>query len=215
MKKQLLNESEIRKMMKFANIGTLTDGFVDRLDEAAETTPLDEVDDLEEGKDPDEDDTEDVQRAAKELPGALQKVVDKSRKKKKKKKDGQNEGMYADRDEDAMEEGLLDEEEHEDDMSMEDDMDMDDDMDMEDDMGEPGGEMELSEEEAEVLISLGERLAAAQGGEEDLGDVEDDMGMDDMGVDDELPPEDDMPMEEDLVNEVTRRVSKRLLALRK
>ena len=41
------------------------------------------------------------------------------------------------------------------------------------------------------------------------------MGMDDMGVDDELPPEDDMPMEEDLVNEVTRRVSKRLLALRK
>ena len=158
MKKQLLNESEIRKMMKFANIGTLTDGFVDRLDEAAETTPLDEVDDLEEGKDPDED--EDVKRAVTDLPGRLQKVVDDSRKKKKKK-------------------------------------------------------MELSEEEAEVLISLGERLAAAQGGEEDLGDVEDDMGMDDMGVDDELPPEDDMPMEEDLVNEVTRRVSKRLLALRR
>jgi len=33
MKKQLLNESDIRKMMKFANIGALTDGFVTRLNE--------------------------------------------------------------------------------------------------------------------------------------------------------------------------------------
>lgn len=36
MKKQLLKETEIRKMMKFANIGALTDGFVDRLNEQAE-----------------------------------------------------------------------------------------------------------------------------------------------------------------------------------
>ena len=40
--KKLLKETEIRKMMKFANIGALTNGFVDRLDEAAETTPLEE-----------------------------------------------------------------------------------------------------------------------------------------------------------------------------
>tara|TARA_R100000008_G_C3572025_1_gene162780 strand:+ start:811 stop:1374 length:564 start_codon:yes stop_codon:yes gene_type:complete len=33
MKKQLLQESEIRKMMKFANIGALTDGFVTKLHE--------------------------------------------------------------------------------------------------------------------------------------------------------------------------------------
>jgi hypothetical protein len=33
MKKQLLNESDIRKMMKFANIGALSDGFVERLNE--------------------------------------------------------------------------------------------------------------------------------------------------------------------------------------
>lgn len=32
--KKLLKESEIRKMMKFANIGTLTDGFVEKLNEA-------------------------------------------------------------------------------------------------------------------------------------------------------------------------------------
>ena len=34
MKKQLLKESEVRKLMKFANIGALTDGFVSRLAEA-------------------------------------------------------------------------------------------------------------------------------------------------------------------------------------
>ena len=37
MKKQLLKETEIRKMMKFANIGALTDGFVERLNETYET----------------------------------------------------------------------------------------------------------------------------------------------------------------------------------
>ena len=34
MKKQLLNESEIRKLMKFANIGSLTETFVEKLDES-------------------------------------------------------------------------------------------------------------------------------------------------------------------------------------
>ena len=39
MKKQLLNESEIRKMMKFADIGTLADGYIGRLNEVDEMTP--------------------------------------------------------------------------------------------------------------------------------------------------------------------------------
>ena len=42
MKKQLLKESEIRKMMKFANIGPLSNGFVERLveqDELEDETP--------------------------------------------------------------------------------------------------------------------------------------------------------------------------------
>ena len=205
MKKQLLNESEIRKMMKFANIGALTDGFVSRLDEAAETTPLEEDETLEEEEELEEGLVDDVSKAAEKAG----KVVDKAKKKRDKKEKQKNEGMYADRDEDAMEEGLLDEQE-------EDDMDMDvpeeDDlgMDMEDDA--PGGEMELSEEEADVLIALGERLAGARG-----GDMGDDMGMDDMGMDDtgDMPEEEEEMMEEDLVNEVSRRVSARLLAMRK
>ena len=167
MKKQLLNESEIRKMMKFANIGALTDGFVDRLDEAAEATPLEEEEgpeELEEQADPMADvmpvDDEDVDPVG---------------------------------DEDV--EDLGDEE----DLG---------------DMGEPGGEMELSEEEAEVLIALGDRLAAAQGDMEDLGDEEDlggeeDLG--DMGDMGDMGPE----PEEDVVNEVVRRVSKRLLAMKR
>ena len=47
MKKQLLKESEVRKLMKFANIGNLTDGFVDRLMES-EMTEADEVTEAEE-----------------------------------------------------------------------------------------------------------------------------------------------------------------------
>lgn len=42
MKKQLLNESEVRKLMKFANIGALAGNFVERINEEAEATPLDE-----------------------------------------------------------------------------------------------------------------------------------------------------------------------------
>ena len=51
MKKQLLKENEIRKMMKFANIGALTDGFVEKLNE---TVGLDEEELNEQGM-PEED----------------------------------------------------------------------------------------------------------------------------------------------------------------
>ena len=47
MKKQLLKENEIRKMMKFANIGALTDGFVEKINETFEMEEdLDEQDEL-------------------------------------------------------------------------------------------------------------------------------------------------------------------------
>ena len=55
MKKQLLQESEIRKMMKFANIGELSSGFVNRLNEQAEMEP-DEEDELGAGAEPAADD---------------------------------------------------------------------------------------------------------------------------------------------------------------
>ena len=47
MKKQLLKENEIRKMMKFANIGALTDGFVEKINETFEMEEdLNEQDEL-------------------------------------------------------------------------------------------------------------------------------------------------------------------------
>jgi hypothetical protein len=57
MKKQLLNEKQIRKMMKFANIGALSDGFITKLTEnemmegdgSEEKPPMEE--ELEEGYD--------------------------------------------------------------------------------------------------------------------------------------------------------------------
>ena len=52
MKKQLLNETEIRKMMKFANIGSLTNTFVTRLNEDKES--LTEWEELEEEIDDEE-----------------------------------------------------------------------------------------------------------------------------------------------------------------
>jgi hypothetical protein len=42
MKKQLLKEAEIRKMMKFANISALSNGFVERLNEQEEILPDEE-----------------------------------------------------------------------------------------------------------------------------------------------------------------------------
>ena len=42
MKKQLLKESEVRKLMKFANIGALTNGFVSRIAEADMMEPEEE-----------------------------------------------------------------------------------------------------------------------------------------------------------------------------
>ena len=63
MKKQLLNESEIRKMMKFANMSPLTNSFVDRLNEKKET--LSEWGELEE-------ELEDEDPAAAGAAGGLQ-----------------------------------------------------------------------------------------------------------------------------------------------
>ena len=166
MKKQLLNESEIRRMMKFANIGTLTNDHLARLDEVAETTPLEEEE--------------------HEL----------------------EEGMH----EKDLEEGMQEEDAPADDVA--DMADMGAEMDDEDmgDEPEADGEMELSQEEADVLIALGQRLEGA-GGEEDL-DMDAEMGADvdaDLGM--EMAP-DEEELEEELVNEVLSRVARRLKTLK-
>ena len=86
-----------------------------------------------------------------------------------------------------------------------------DDMPMDDDLGDEGldgdADMSLSTDEVDLLIDLGKRLESASAGE---------AGMDDAPIDD--APMDDAPMDdapvddkEDLVNEILRRVTKRLL----
>lgn len=192
MKKQLLNESEIRRMMKFANIGSLTDGFVDRLDESAETTPLEEEETLEEDETleemshaKDDDDVQEEGKHAKDDDDV--------------KKEGMGHYGKAD-DDDVKKEGMQEELDDEDPMPEPEE---------EDSMPEPEmdaapGEMELSEEEAQILISLGQRLEGEMGGA-DMDPVGD---MPDMGD----PEEEDegMELEEDFVNEVLSRVVRRL-----
>ena len=121
--------------------------------------------------------------------------------------------------EEATDEEVVEEEfelttEEEEDMP-EDDMEMDaemGDMDMADD---GDADISLTEEEAQLLIDLGSRLEAAMGdaGEEDMGDMDDepmdDEPMDDMGAEEE--PEDDAMMQEDIVNEVLKRVTQRII----
>ena len=109
-------------------------------------------------------------------------------------------------------------EEQEDEMDMEMDMEMD----AADDEAEPelgAADISLTEEEARLLIDLGERLKEAM---EDEGpaDEDDEMAdvdaMDDMEVDAEEDPAmgvgGDYSMQEELVNEVLKRVTKRLVA---
>ena len=183
MKKQLLNESDIRKMMKFANIAPLTDGFVERLNEASETTALEEDDTLEEVEH-DEVQEEDAHAKAD---------------------DAMEEGMGAyGKDDDAMEE-VEHEYEPADELSMDEPMD-------EPAAGGAEGEMTLSDDEAQILIDLGNRLAAAQGDEEPIGDMdlgaEDDLDLGAEDEDEEMPLEEDL--DEELVNEVIARVARRL-----
>lgn len=54
MKKQLLNESEVRAFMKFANIEPLAETFIDKLNEAEEATPIVEQEEMPEDEESDE-----------------------------------------------------------------------------------------------------------------------------------------------------------------
>jgi hypothetical protein len=100
---------------------------------------------------------------------------------------------------------------------------MDDEMDMgmDDEMDAPEGDMELSDDEAQAIIDLADKLRAAMG-DEGAGEEEaDELAMDDepeldapeggddleMGAEDEEEP---MMEEEDLVAEVAKRVAARL-----
>ena len=100
----------------------------------------------------------------------------------------------------------------------EEEVEMDLDADMDPDMGEPGedmgaADMSLTEEEAQLLISLGERLKEA------MEEGDEDEPMDDMDAAADVPeePMDDEAAEEpaeeeeEIVQEILRRVTKRIM----
>jgi len=185
---KLLNENTIRRFMKLANVNALTNNFIS---EKYVKTPA-------------EDEDEDTQA----------------------------EGMYARDDEsDALRE-------EEDELAPEDEMpeeSPDEEMDMEMDMGgeEEGAigaaDISLTEEEARLLVDLGERLSAAMA--EEVEEPMEDEPMEDEPMEDEAaadeplsdePAEEDPAMgdrmfenHEDIVNEVLKRVTKRIVKQRR
>ena len=117
-------------------------------------------------------------------------------------------------------------------MEAEEEMDMDmeageeapmDDMDMDaEEPAEMDGDLELTDEEAQAIIDLGEKLKAAMGGEGMAGD---DMAGDKMaGEEDDMGEEEIMealrginyqPSKAEVVNEVAKRVARRLAEAQK
>ena len=197
MKKQLLNESEIRKFMKFANIGTLTDGFVGKLNESAalEEDTLEEAEEALEETQYEEDPDEDGHRTGVSEVGV----------------------------------GMPQEQEEEPEMdAMDDDPEMDAEAEMDDEEVEVDVDMDEVDALEQAIAVLQQVVDAAKGAadmdDEPMDDM-DDMGDEPMGMDDEEGDELEEVFdaleevealdEEDVIEEVTRRVAKRLLAARK
>lgn len=121
------------------------------------------------------------------------------------------EGMYAKRDEDDMEEGMYGKRDDEEAMKEEEapEMDMD--------AGEAmDGDLELTDEEAQAIIDLGNKLQDAMGDEEpemDMGDEKEMMEAEhDMDEDlmEALAGINYVPSQSEIVNEVAQRVARRL-----
>jgi len=127
--------------------------------------------------------------------------------------------MYHNRDEDEV---MKEEEEEEMDMEAGAEMEMDaeeaPEMDAE---AEMDGDLELTDDEAQAIIDLGSKLEAAMGGMGDMEvDAEVDAEMPDMEADPEMDAEEELmealrgitytPSKKEVVNEVAKRVAKRL-----
>ena len=185
--KNLLNESTVRRFMKLANVNSLVDNFI------------------QEGAYKKDDELEEAAALAK----------------RGEPNDEVAEGAAYVEDEPLEE--MIDfdlfeqDEEGEEDMSEEDPMEMDMEMDAaeapeEDVMGE--ADISLTEEEAQLLIDLGDRLKEAMGSEEApemdaMPDDEEDM-MDD--EEDMMDDEEEEPaLQQEIVNEVLKRVTQRII----
>ena len=141
-------------------------------------------------------------------------------------KEKMEEAEHGDEDKEKMEETYMEAEDDKEKMEetyMEQDEDPADDMEM--DMA--GGEdVDLTDEEAELLIALGKKLEMAMGDEEPEMDMAgDDMPGDDMPGEKEMMEEDELmetlseidyvPSQNEIVNEVARRVARRLAEAQK
>ena len=122
--------------------------------------------------------------------------------------------MYHKRDDEMME---AEEEEMDMDMGAEeapmDDMEMD-----AEEPAEMDGDLELTDEEAQAIIDLGEKLKSAMGGEEDMGDMDMEDDEEDMGEEEimeALRGINYQPSKSEVVNEVAKRVAKRLAEAQK
>ena len=179
---KLLAESTIRRFMKLASVDAMTDGFISEMG-----MKYKKEDEVEEEVADDEDEVNEEINALFE-------------------------------EEDELEDEMAIDEPAEDDMEM--DMDAEEPaMDAEPEMG--AADMSLTEEEAQLLIDLGSRLAEAMDGAVDAEEpAMDEPAMDEPAMDE--PAEDDMAMDapeeeeelmqEALVNEVLKRVTKRIVA---
>ena len=129
---------------------------------------------------------------------------------KKMKEDGHEmeEGAHAKKDEKVLDEGEHEEEE----------MDMDP---IEPKMDAPGGDLDLTEEEARVIIELGKKLEGIMGADAEMDDMEADaakmgaedaMDMPDLGEElmEALAEVEVQPSRKEVVEEVARRVARRL-----
>ena len=186
MKKQLLNESEVRKLMKFANLGALSENFVQDLEEEDETTPAG----LEEVGQPLED--PDAMTSPDDMPMDDQGAEDVEDVEDVEAVDTGDEGVTAEvtigTEEATALIGLLDQ--------------LKDAVDVPGEADEAGEEMALGSEE-DPLVADEEPTMTAESVEE--AELEEDLEKGNVQL-----YEDD-----EVVNEVTRRVAKRLLAAKR
>lgn len=193
---KLLTEGTIRRFMKLANVETLTDSFISEM-ASYKTKAAD-------GKKQANREETPAEREAREKTTA----------------EAQEEEETLEEQEEPMDDEPMDDE------PMDDEPMDDEPMDAEPEMG--AADISLTEEEAQLLIDLGERLKEAMGDDMDMDDdmdvdmEDDDMDMDDdmdldAGDDDDAGYGGDRPMmeEEDrdeIVQEVLRRVTKRIVS---
>ena len=200
MAKKLLNERTIRRFQKLAMVSPINEMYHKRdeeMDEAMHGKFAKRDDEMEEGM---------YKRDDEMKEGSYMK-----------RDDEMEEGMYKKRDDEMHEKMHGDEEK----MEEQEDMEMGDDKPMEMD-----GDLELTDEEAQAIIDLGMKLKSAMSDEEPKGMADDDMAGGDMGDEKEMMEMDDMdedlmetlagidyvPSRTEVVNEVAKRVARRLKA---